>query len=218
MLKLWLIRHGQTYGNSLKRYIGVTDEPLSDEGRRQLEDKVYPRPDMVFVSTLRRCVETAQILFPQSRLQMIGDLEECDFGEFENKNYLELSDDPRYQAWIDSDGTLPFPGGESREECQKRQLRGFEKGIERCIKADVSHAAFVIHEGTIRNIMEAYAIPHRPFYEWKVRNGEAYILKLDPESWKENKKELYLLEKEGKTYETAMDSKRFEAAGKDCIS
>ena len=207
MLKIWLIRHGQTYGNSLKRYIGVTDEPLCEDGRRQLQKKCYPKPDLVFVSTLRRCVETAQILFPDSRLQMIRDLEECDFGAFENKNYLELSRNSGYQAWIDSGGELPFPGGESRQECRERQLRGFEKGIRRCMNADVSQAAFVIHGGTIRNIMEAYAIPKRSFYEWNIENGECFILELNPEQWQNNKKELYLLEKEGKTYETAVDSK-----------
>ena len=33
MLKIYLIRHGQTPGNKLKRYIGTTDEQLSQEGR-----------------------------------------------------------------------------------------------------------------------------------------------------------------------------------------
>ena len=213
MLKIWLIRHGMTYGNSMKRYIGATDEPLCEEGRKMLKSKNYPKPDMVFVSTLRRCVETAQILFPDSRLQMIGELEECDFGEFEGKNYLELSANPKYQTWIDSGGMLPFPGGESREECRMRQLQGFEKGIMRCIKAGASSAAFVIHGGTIRNIMETYAIPHRTFYDWNIDNGESYLLELNSGEWQKNKKELYLFEKEGKSYETAMDSKRLKAEG-----
>ena len=28
MLKLYMIRHGMTYGNTQGRYIGTTDEPL----------------------------------------------------------------------------------------------------------------------------------------------------------------------------------------------
>ena len=40
MLKLYLIRHGQTPGNKLSRYIGTTDEPLSDEGREFLKKLV----------------------------------------------------------------------------------------------------------------------------------------------------------------------------------
>ena len=42
MLKLYLIRHGQTPGNRLSRYIGTTDEPLSDEGREFLKNSRNP--------------------------------------------------------------------------------------------------------------------------------------------------------------------------------
>ena len=59
-------------------------------------------------------------------------LAECDFGEFENKNYKELSDNPHYQEWIDSNGTLPFPGGESKEECADRNLKGFDEVLKAC--------------------------------------------------------------------------------------
>ena len=37
MIKIAMIRHGKTYGNTLGRYIGVTDEPLcgtADDGYR----------------------------------------------------------------------------------------------------------------------------------------------------------------------------------------
>lgn len=36
-MQIVLIRHGQTPGNALRRYIGRTDEPLSAEGVRALE-------------------------------------------------------------------------------------------------------------------------------------------------------------------------------------
>ena len=64
MLKIYLIRHGQTPGNKLKRYIGTTDEQLSQEGREFLEKLSYPMPESLYVSPLLRCVETAGILFP----------------------------------------------------------------------------------------------------------------------------------------------------------
>ena len=31
MIKIAMIRHGKTYGNTLGRYIGVTDEPLCED-------------------------------------------------------------------------------------------------------------------------------------------------------------------------------------------
>ena len=115
MIKLYLIRHGQTPGNKLSRYIGTTDEPLSDEGREFLKKISYPMPEELFVSPLLRCVETAEILFPGKQLHIIEELSECDFGEFENKNYKELAGNENYQKWIDSNGTMPFPGGDPKK-------------------------------------------------------------------------------------------------------
>lgn len=46
--------------------------------------------------------------FPGEPVHIIEELAECDFGEFENKNYKELEGNPHYQEWIDSNGTLPF--------------------------------------------------------------------------------------------------------------
>ena len=112
MLKLFLLRHSQTEGNKKKRYIGVTDEPLCQEGIDLLKRAVYPRAQAVFVSPMRRCVQTAGILYPDCGLHIIEELRECDFGEFENKSYLELSDNENYQRWVDSGGMLPFPKGE----------------------------------------------------------------------------------------------------------
>ena len=86
MLKIYLIRHGQTPGNKLKRYIGTTDEQLSQEGREFLEKLSYPMPESLYVSPLLRCVETAGILFPKKESRIIEELSECNFGEFENKN------------------------------------------------------------------------------------------------------------------------------------
>lgn len=127
MIRLSLIRHGQTEGNKKKRYIGVTDESLCEEGKDFLRQMKYPAPQAVYVSPMKRCVETAEILFPDYPVHVIDELAECDFGDFENKNYEELDGNLEYQAWIESGGTLPFPGGESRESFCRRNLLGFGK-------------------------------------------------------------------------------------------
>ena len=63
-MKWVLIRHGQTQGNLEKRYIGCrTDEPLCEAGRLALREKKYPAVSRVFVSPMRRCVETAQAVY-----------------------------------------------------------------------------------------------------------------------------------------------------------
>lgn len=176
MLELWLIRHGMTEGNKTGKYIGITDEPLSPEGREGLSGKEYPVPEIVFISPLKRCGETAEILFPGVRTVVVRELAECDFGHFENKNYLELTGNEEYQAWIDSNGTLPFPGGEGQEEFKARVLEGFRRALGECERGNIQKAALVAHGGTIMTIMEKYGKPEKSFYEWHVKNGEGYRL------------------------------------------
>ena len=190
MIKLWLIRHGKTEGNKLARYIGTTDEPLCQEGTDFLKKMDYPEVQDIYVSPLKRCVQTAEILFPGKPVHIIEELAECDFGEFENKNYKELEGNAKYQAWIDSNGTLPFPGGESREAFKSRNLRGFDRAVTGCIRNHISEAALVVHGGTIMNIMEEYADIRKPFYEWHVKNGGGYEVELDERMWQKGRKQL----------------------------
>ena len=195
MLKLILIRHGETQGNKLKRYIGKrTDEPLCPEAGNMLAQLAYPEVQAVYASPMIRCTQTAGILFPGKKLNIIDELAECDFGEFENKNYKELSGDPRYQAWIDSNGILAFPGGESKDECATRNLEGFQRAVSACIREEITEAALVVHGGTIMNIMEQYALPKKEFYEWHIGNGCGYLVELDPVLWKKDRRNLKLLE------------------------
>lgn len=195
MIKFWLIRHGMTEGNKHNRYIGKTDEPLCAEGRAFIEGlDCYPNPQAVYVSPLKRAVETAQILFPDMGLRIVEELAECDFGEFENKNYQELDGNPRYQAWVDSGAALPFPGGESREGFKARSTRAFEKVVQGCHRSGVTEAAVVTHGGIIMNLMEDYADVRRPFYEWHMKNGGGYCVTLDEGLWRSGRRTLVLCE------------------------
>ena len=133
-IELILIRHGATAGNRERRYVGRTDESLCAEGKDILlankKNGWYPPADRIFISPMRRCQETARILYPDQEPVRIPEWTEIDFGDFEGKNYEDLKGDARYQAWIDSGGALPFPGGESREEFARRCGAGLERMAE----------------------------------------------------------------------------------------
>lgn len=117
-VEIVFIRHGRTPANKENRYLGKTDESLSLEGiealRQEKAEKIYPEIDYLFASPMKRCIETADILYPGKVPILVPQWKEMDFGLFEGKNYQELNGDKQYQAWIDSGGTLPFPQGESR--------------------------------------------------------------------------------------------------------
>lgn len=190
MAELILIRHGKTAGNLLGRYIGSrTDEPLCDEGREGLAGKQLPEVERLYVSPMKRCVETAEILWPgfdQKKMQKVTDLRECDFGDFENKNYKELSGNGDYQAWIDSNGTLPFPNGESMDAFKNRCLEAFARIVEEVSGAEqewiasgktgIFRAGIVVHGGTIMAILEQYGYPKAAYFDYQVKNGCGYRL------------------------------------------
>lgn len=190
MAELILIRHGKTAGNLLGRYIGSrTDEPLCDEGREGLAGKQMPEVERLYVSPMKRCVETAEILWPgfdRKKMQKVTDLRECDFGDFENKNYKELSGNGDYQAWIDSNGTLPFPNGESMDAFKSRCLEAFARIVEDVSGAEqewiasgktgIFRAGIVVHGGTIMAILEQYGYPKAAYFDYQVKNGCGYRL------------------------------------------
>ena len=176
-MKWILIRHGQTQGNIEHRYIGCrTDEPLCVQGIERLCEKEYPEVAKVYVSPMKRCIETAEIIYPGIPVEIIEDFRECDFGEFENKNYAELNGRMDYQAWIDSNGEMPFPNGESRAEFAARCVKAFAELTERNVQED---CAIVVHGGTIMAIMEKYAHPRGNYYDFQVKNGEGFLLSKD---------------------------------------
>lgn len=188
---IYLIRHGKTAGNLSGRYIGKTDEGLCPEGRTALEairqrflsgKDALSRPETVYTSALKRTRETAAVLFPDLPVCVRAGFNECDFGEFEYKNYRELSGNPSYQRWVDSGGTLPFPGGESHENFVNRSAETFSRAVEE-LSAGKKTAAFVVHGGTVMAVMERFAFPQNGFYAWQVKNGCGFAAELDLAAW-----------------------------------
>lgn len=183
-MRIILIRHGKTAGNIEKRYIGKTDEPLCKEGISALSGREYPEAEIIAVSPLKRCIETAEIIYPNRKMIVYDDLRECDFGDFEGKNYLELNGNPLYQRWIDSGGTLPFPNGESHEAFKKRCADAFEKAA--FDNSATESIAFVVHGGTIMAVMEKFAVPKGGFYDFQIGNGSGFTADFDGKSLRIN--------------------------------
>ena len=176
-MKVLFIRHGKTNGNIYKKYIGRTDELLCQEGIEELEKLSFQRCEIVVCSPMKRCLQTALLLFPAQPIIEYSDLRECDFGDFEGKNYVELSDNADYEKWVESGGLMPFPGGDDPSDFRKRCVSAYEMIINQHKSCD--SIAFVVHGGTIMSIMEKYALPHKEYYDWHCENGHGYICEWD---------------------------------------
>lgn len=181
-MQLYMIRHGATKGNLEHRYVGSTDEGILEEEKEKLLRKKFPQAEELYVSPMLRCMETAALLYPKKRQQVVKDFRECDFGEFEYKNYEELNGNPAYQRFIDSYGESGFPGGETKKDFQKRCVRAFEKVIEllyRKQKEQETILAFVVHGGTIMSLLDAYSVPHQDYFSWQVKPGEGFKMNVE---------------------------------------
>lgn len=187
-LSVELLRHGKTQGNKEKRYVGKTEERLSAEGIREMEEIRKSRinrpvPDLLFTSPMLRCLETCAILFPGKEKKVIPSFEEMDFGEFEMKNYSDLKEDKRYQEWIDGNGTGAFPNGESREQFIKRSWNGFACMLEEVVRWGVKNGreeicvCAVVHGGTIMAVMSE--LLQGEYYDFQCGNGSGYVFSME---------------------------------------
>lgn len=172
-IRLMLIRHGITQGNIEKRYMGQTDMDLCKEGVRQIQEKVdsgyYKETELLFISPLKRCRQTADIIFPGMDKIVIEELKEMDFGDFEGKNYHDLSHNPVYEAYISSGGELSFPNGENKQQFSKRVMEGLGKALRIAADNDKRNITCVVHGGTTMAICSCLGLAG--YFDSIVGNG-----------------------------------------------
>lgn len=174
-MHITLIRHGRTPGNEAGQYIGCTDEPLSPDGaarlRRRAAAGLYPAADALVISPMRRCRETAAILYPGLTPLLEPGLRECDFGAFERRTHAQLKQDEAYLFWQKTAGRGPVPGVEGRDAFCARCCEAFTRTANTLVLAGAEHAAFIVHGGTIMAVLEGLGLPKRDFYDWQAQNG-----------------------------------------------
>ena len=154
MTRFFLVRHGETEWNRVRRIQGVSDIPLNDMGRAQAaalgDILVGHNFDLIVSSPLSRADETARII--AQRLGMpapitVPDLIERNYGEAEGSSGADL--DRRYPPGTD------IPGREDREVVTQRAVRVLHDMAIRHPHADI---VAVAHGAVIRSVVD-YAAP-----------------------------------------------------------
>lgn len=184
---LYLFRHGITKGNINAQYIGHTDYPLTtysiDELKSIRTKHHYPEVDAVFVSPLKRAMQSADIMFPKNNKIVIDNFIEYNFGEFEECTADDLKDNEDFKAWIQGDIHARPPFGESNAEFVQRICESFEKVIAGCIAEGMENIAIVSHAGVIMTILSCYGLPEAPMAHWQMDPGYGFKLRIDPSLW-----------------------------------
>ena len=184
---LYLFRHGLTKGNLNAQYIGHTDYPLTTNSIEQLKSIKakyhYPTVDAVFVSPLKRAMQSADIMFPKNNKIVIDNFIEYNFGEFEEHTAEELKDNEDFKKWFRGDMYVAPPFGESNAEFVQRICDSFEKVINGCIAEGTENIAIVTHAGVIMTILACYGLPEAPMAHWQMDAGYGYKLRITPSLW-----------------------------------
>ncbi|MBQ1186682.1 MAG: histidine phosphatase family protein [Clostridia bacterium] len=181
--KIHLIRHGLTEGNLKQQYIGSTDLPLAPAGvselKRLKDETDYPRVDVVYSSPMLRCKQSAAILYPNKDIQLVDNLREIDFGEFEGKTANELELMPAYADWAAGRITAA-PGGEDNTDFAKRLCVGLNEIVRDMMSKGAEHAAVIMHGGAIMMLLASCAVPRKSMVEWTCPSGSGYSILVTP--------------------------------------
>lgn len=177
---IYFLRHGLTDYNAQKRYQGQRDIPLSAQGLAQL-CKADTDPKVVYISTLQRTKQTAEVLFPYAKLVPVDALKEMCFGSFEGRNYVEMEHDPDYLAWVAANCESQCPDGERKTEFSDRICKAFAALVDKALADGEELLVILAHGGTQMAALERYALPHKDYYEWCGPNAGGYVL--DARDW-----------------------------------
>jgi probable phosphoglycerate mutase len=150
---LLLVRHGETEWSRSGRHTGLTDLPLTEQGRAEARRLVplirEQRIKTAFVSPLRRARETAELIGLREA-QVDADLCEWDYGGYEGVTTADIQRN-RPGWFLFTDGVVPGPPehpGETPEQVGERADRMLAKveaalaGTEGCVVL-VAHGHFL---------------------------------------------------------------------------
>lgn len=185
--RIHFIRHAITVANEEGRYIGITESPVSEKGKKELIEKtekmVYPDVDKVYVSPLKRCIATASFIYPEGYARVVPELREMNFGEFEGKTVNELMGRPDYKQFLQGGLDNPAPGGESIRKVVERCYEAVQFIIEDMMRNGYKNAAVVTHSGIIMNILSCFGLPKYSQSDLACDFGEGFSVLVTAQLW-----------------------------------
>ena len=134
---IYIVRHGQSEGNKIDKFVGHTDLGLTDLGKTQAEltAKCFVEKgillDTIYSSDLKRAIDTAN---PTAKaynleLQKLKQLREINGGKWEGMIFPDIVEKypKEYDVWKNNFWQARPVGGESITELAKRIVDAIEK-------------------------------------------------------------------------------------------
>lgn len=181
-MKLYLVRHGQTPWNKVRRNQGRTDIPLNEYGRElaiATGDGLQEIPfDLCLTSPLERAKETAMLILKGRDVPIVEEerLIEIGFGEYEGLSWNQENWDPKlpreFQYFFDApEKYVTAPGGESFEHLIERTGDLLK---ELCSRADYADKTILLstHGAALMGILDNIdPVPLKDFWRGGVHKN-----------------------------------------------
>lgn len=155
-MRLTLVRHGETTGESSIRYYGATDVPLSALGEEQMRRAgaalAHERFDAVLSSRLVRSRRGAALVAVGCTARAVPAFDEVHFGNWEGWTREEIAarDPDNFARWQAQPETFVYPGGDCRRTFERRVADGL---AELLAAPPGRNLLLVVHRGVIAVIL-----------------------------------------------------------------
>ncbi|NLJ89133.1 MAG: histidine phosphatase family protein [Epulopiscium sp.] len=190
MLKLYLVRHGETAWNIDNKYQGITDIPLNEIGIKQAQAiarrmKAF-KIDKIYSSDLSRAYETGKLISREKNINIekMPGLREISFGEWEGYTISELEElyGENYKRFFLEPHKYNFPGEGSMEAVQKRIRKAIGEIEKKHPKGDI---VIVSHGGVLKILIMTLLEIDLSFFKsfWLGNTSLSIIEKKDNGKW-----------------------------------
>ena len=160
-LKLYIVRHGETEWNVIKRFQGQLNTPLTEKGMeklrktgKNLENVLF---EEVYTSKLERTVKSAEIILNENRgyknkkmeLKKLAELNEVYFGVWQGLKYEEVFLKYPEEANNYFYNVKNYKAENVEAENLKDALERFLRGINKILSSHKSGNILVVTHGTV---------------------------------------------------------------------
>ncbi|MEW5801037.1 MAG: histidine phosphatase family protein [bacterium] len=189
MLKILVIRHGETSWNKEKIFRGRVDISLSEIGQKQaglLGRRLSIHPiKSIYTSPLKRAVETALAVQKgqTGSTPIIQDdhLIDIDYGSWEKKSHLQVRQEypEPYEQWLRAPHTVQIPDGENLSSIRQRIEIFLDKLVIQHGQVEDSATIAVISHRVIIKILFCSVLGLDNSHFWQVKQDTAGLSILD---------------------------------------
>jgi phosphoserine phosphatase len=186
MIRIILVRHGETAWNREGKFQGRLDIELNEAGRSQAKRLAKALSDVhvdtIYSSPLKRSFVTAELIADYHSTPVItaDAFNEIDHGSWEGMHLREVVDKhgEMYESWISEPHTVKMPGGEDLQDISDRAIRKLLDILE--VTPDGNTVLIAAHDATNKVILcHALGLDNSHFWQFKQGNASISVLEYE---------------------------------------